>query len=447
MEKVTDLEEIQEKEIVNEVILSIIDKNIKELANINGEFWINTLEVDYSMILDKCNEFDKSYVKRIFNSIDIEVKKAILKKYGYNSVREILDEFELPNEIKEVIKDLALLKEYSSKLNYDVIISYLEIDKKIDFKFNKIKMMTALLLNKGLCKDELLTYLLISKCERYSYNHFIMNVNREDDIDEVELAEIKEFEDKGVNIDKILSNKVIDDFLEKYESENKTGLISKCVKSFIYKKELIIFILRDAFREGARTVKKFIVNTKAEYIVLRFSLDSKNLRIRTLKDNEDEFCTYLGEEIVEYFNNKYKVTYISSELYNSDEDIERFKLSCIKESITNISLYQIDFVNEGILGLPIISIQQESNKVSLKKSIDAEGNGELFKLLVNSKLRKVKVKYFDGKDHIFTLKFEDKGEKTLIFISGKGGGIDKRRNLIKLYKAEVGINILEVKEK
>ena len=96
-----------------------------------------------------------------------------------------------------------------------------------------------------------------------------------------------------------------------------------------------------------------------------------------------------------------------------------------------------------------MSFVKTSEHISLSESLGYQGEEQTFlrEMITQSEISKMKVAFLaNRKVHIFGFKLRKIGEVTYVFISGQGGGIRKRKQLIDLLNNETGIRVLESKD-
>lgn len=425
--------------------------NINFLNTIEPDAWRNVLETDYqgaesSFILKE------DYIKFV-TSISPIIRSTIFQSYGWQNYEDLPDV--LPGQFKIDIKTLGVLKEFSSRLNKDIVFGYFN-DYLQENDFLEVvqstgeakRVLLIILLVNDLNIEVLQQLLLISRYERFGYQDYTLIMDLENIGDPRRQAELRAIEARGLNNIEITTG-TVNSILQNYESSNSTGLNSLCLKVTFYNNEYVVFILRESQRGGLRTFQEFIVGMYADLIVLRFNANLKELKVRAVETVKEEVYQSFANEIVKSIDQTLTPKYIKSSASNSDTVITAFIQALLNEEINNISLHSIDISNCPLPGTPNMSFVKTSEHISLSESLGYQGEEQTFlrELIIQSEISKMKVAFITNrKAHIFGFKLRNIGEVTYVFISGQGGGIRKRKLLIDLLNNETGIRILESKD-
>lgn len=425
--------------------------NITFLNTIESDTWRNILETDYqgaesSFILKD------DYIK-FATSISPIIRSTIFQSYGWENYGDLPDD--LPNQFKIDLKTLGVLKEFSSRLNKDIVFGYfndylLENDllEVVQSTGEAKRVLLTLLLVNDLNIEVLQQILLISRYERFGYQDYTLIMDLENIADPRRQAELRAIEARGLN-NPVITTEMVNSIIQNYELSNSTGLNSLCLKVTSYNNEFVVFILRESQRGGLRTFEEFIVGMNADLIVLRFNGNLKELKVRAVETVKEEVYQTFANEVVKSIDQTLTPKYIKSSASNTDTVITAFIQALLNEEINNVTLHSIDISNCPLPGTPNVSFVKTSEHISLSESLGYQGEEQTFvrELITQSEISKMKVAFLTNrKVHIFGFKLRKIGEVTYIFISGQGGGIRKRKLLIDLLNNETGIRILESKD-
>ncbi|HDX9635632.1 TPA: hypothetical protein ROY20_003471 [Bacillus cereus] len=361
----------------------------------------------------------------------------------------------LPNQFKIDVKTLRVLKEFSSRLNKDIVLGYFndyleenDLLEVINSNVESKRVLLILLLVKDLNIELLQQLLLISRYERFGYQDYTLIMDLNGIEDPRRQAQLKGVEVQGL-INPEITSETVNAILQKYETSKNTGLNSLCLKVTFYNNEYVIFILRESQRGGLRTFEEFIVGMNADLIVLRFNANLTELKVRAVESVKEEVYQKFAKEIVKSIDKTLTPKYIRSSASNSDTVITGFIQALLNEEITNVSLQSMDISNCPLPGAPNMSFIKTSEHISLSESLGYQGEDQTFfrELIAQSDINKIKISFLLGKKaHIFGFKLRRIGEVTYVFISGQGGGIKKRQLLMRLLNTETAIRILESKD-
>lgn len=425
--------------------------NINFLNTIDSDTWRNILETDYQGAESSFILRD-DYIKFV-SSISPVIRSTIFHLNGWQGYDDLPEG--LPDQFKIDIKTLGVLKEFSSRLNKDIVFGYLnghleEIDllEVVQSTGEAKRVLLTLLLVHDLNIELLQQLLLISRYERFGYQDYTLIMDLENVGDPRRQAELRAIEVQGL-INPDITAETVNGILQNYESSNTTGLNSLCLKVAFYNNEFVVFILRESQRGGLRTFEEFIVGMNADLIVLRFNENLKELKVRAVETVKEEVYQTFANEIVKSIDQTLTPKYIKSSASNSPTVITGFIQSLLNEENNNVSLHSIDISNCPLPGTPSMSFTKTSEHISLSESLGYQGEEQTFlrELISQSDLSKIKVSFLTNrKAHIFGFKLRKIGEVTYVFISGQGGGIRKRKMLIDLLNNETGIRILESKD-
>ncbi|RSK49691.1 hypothetical protein [Bacillus canaveralius] len=425
--------------------------NINFLNTIDSDTWRNILETDYQGAESSFILRD-DYIKFV-SSISPVIRSTIFHSNGWQNYDDMPEG--LPDQFKIDIKTLGVLKEFSSRLNKDIVFGYLnghleEIDllEVVQSTGEAKRVLLALLLVHDLNIELLQQLLLISRYERFGYQDYTLIMDLENVGDPRRQAELRAIEVQGL-INPDITAETVNGILQNYESSNTTGLNSLCLKVAFYNNEFVVFILRESQRGGLRTFEEFIVGMNADLIVLRFNENLKELKVRAIETVKEEVYQTFAYEIVKSIDQTLTPKYIKSSASNSATVITGFIQSLLNEENNNVSLQSIDISNCPLPGTPSMSFTKTSEHISLSESLGYQGEEQTFlrELISQSDISKIKVSFLTNrKANIFGFKLRKIGEVTYVFISGQGGGIRKRKMLIDLLNNETGIRILESKD-
>ncbi|MED2038247.1 hypothetical protein P4V58_13770 [Bacillus wiedmannii] len=425
--------------------------NIKFLNTIGPDTWRNILETDYqgasSMLVLK-----NDYIKFV-SSISSVIKSTIFQSNTWENDEDLPES--LPNQFKIDVKTLRVLKEFSSRLNKDIVLGYFndyleenDLLEVINSNVESKRVLLILLLVKDLNIELLQQLLLISRYERFGYQDYTLIMDLNGIEDPRRQAQLKGIEVQGL-INPEITSETVNAILQKYETSKNTGLNSLCLKVTFYNNEYVIFILRESQRGGLRTFEEFIVGMNADLIVLRFNANLTELKVRAVESVKEEVYQKFAKEIVKSIDKALTPKYIRSSASNSDTVITGFIQALLNEEITNVSLQSMDISNCPLPGAPNMSFIKTSEHISLSESLGYQGEDQTFfrELIAQSDINKIKISFLLGKKaHIFGFKLRRIGEVTYVFISGQGGGIKKRQLLMGLLNTETAIRILESKD-
>lgn len=425
--------------------------NIKFLNTIGPDTWRNILETDYqgasSMLVLK-----NDYIKFV-SSISSVIKSTIFQSNTWENDEDLPES--LPNQFKIDVKTLRVLKEFSSRLNKDIVLGYFndyleenDLLEVINSNVESKRVLLILLLVKDLNIELLQQLLLISRYERFGYQDYTLIMDLNGIEDPRRQAQLKGVEVQGL-INPEITSETVNAILQKYETSKNTGLNSLCLKVTFYNNEYVIFILRESQRGGLRTFEEFIVGMNADLIVLRFNANLTELKVRAVESVKEEVYQKFAKEIVKSIDKTLTPKYIRSSASNSDTVITGFIQALLNEEITNVSLQSMDISNCPLPGAPNMSFIKTSEHISLSESLGYQGEDQTFfrELIAQSDINKIKISFLLGKKaHIFGFKLRRIGEVTYVFISGQGGGIKKRQLLMRLLNTETAIRILESKD-
>lgn len=430
---------------MNEVIRS----NIDLLKTITEEHWKDVLETDCDGAKNRLL-LEEDYLT-LLDTFPRQIRSCILEPYGVPNTRELPPP--LDNPLKSDILVLSLLKEYMSQLIRDVTLEYLK-DALIERDYwdtvssmgMQNRLILALLLS-SLNAELLHMCLLVSRCERYGYEEYILLMDMERVLDPLRQAELRQVEIIGIDTPNITAT-LIDDILERYEAANNTNLSSTCLKVINYQDEIVVFILRESQRSGLRTFRRYIVDMNADLIVLRFSPTLKDLRVRAVNIVREDVYLTIANNIVVSNDPRIPANFVKKSYGNALTVFQTFIQELLSENIPGVEMNHIEMV-VPLPGRPALIIERKSSEVSLLQSMsDDRRNIDLSSLIPDSKIKKVKVTYtVNRKPHIFTLQMSESADQIYVMISGNGGGIRKRRTLISLLDDYTNIRILESKEK
>ncbi|MGE6365794.1 hypothetical protein ACQKD9_18745 [Bacillus paramycoides] len=430
-----------------------IVNGINFFSTIEEDTWRNILETDYQGARSTLLVRD-DYIKFV-SSIAPVIRLAIFQSNGWERYDDIPEE--LPNQFQDQIKVLRLLKEFSSRLNKSILLSYFndyleenDLLEVVQSTGEAKRILLILLLKDDLSVELLQQLLLISKYERFGYQDYTLIMDLENVEDPLIQARLGEIEARGFNNPEITAE-TIDAILQRYEEGNGTGLNSLCLMVTFYNNEFVIFILRESQRGGLRTFEEFIVGMNADLIVLRFTANLKELKVRAVESVKEEVYQKIANEIVRSIDQDVRPKYIRSSASNSDTVITRFLQSLLNEEITNVSLHSIDISNCPLPGRPSISFVKTAGHITLSESLGYQGDGQeqafLRELIIQSEIKKIKISFLLGRGtHIFTFKLRKIGEVTYVLINGQGGGIGKRQLLMALLNRQTEVRILESKD-
>lgn len=429
-----------------------IIQNINFLNTIELDTWKNTLETDYQGA-EMSFLLREDYIKFI-SSIAPAIRKTIFELNGWKSIKDLPDP--LPDQFKNVVRILGIFKEFTSRLNKEVVLEYLRENLEANNYFEIVestgeakRLLLALLLIDNLNIELLQQLLLISRYEGFGYQDYTLIIDLENVIDPRRQAELRTIETQGIANPNITID-MVNEILQNYESSNSTGLNSICLNVTFYNNEFIVFILRESQRGGLRTFEEFIVGMNADLIVLRFSANLKDLKVRAVDSVKEDVYLTISNNIVKSIDPSIKPNYVRNSASNTETVINNFIQAIINEEIDNISLYSLEIMNCPLPGRPSISFQKASAQISLSRSLGYGGEDPVFpfpELITGSEISKIKISFFDNrKSHIFSFKIRKVGEVSYVFISGQGGGIKKRKRLMDLLNIKTGIRILESKE-
>lgn len=432
--------------------MDIISQNINFLNTIEIDIWKNTLETDYLGAKSSFRLKD-DYIK-FLSSVSPVIRTTILEFNNWTNYRDVPED--LPDQFKIDVSILGVLKEFSSRLNKDIVLEYLK-DSLEENDYLQIvqscgevkRLILALLLVENLNIELLQLLLLISRYERFGYQDYTLVMDLEGVGDPLRQAQLRAIEAQGItepDINVELVNRVLSNF----ESNNATGLNSICLKAVFYNNEFVIFILRESQRSGLRTFEEFIVGLNADLIVLRFSQNLRDLKVRAVETVRENVYQSIANELVRSMDQTLTPQYLRSSLGNSEAVMNRFIQAVTNDEIPNISLYSLDIKNSPFPGRPNMSFQKTSAQISLSESLGYQGAEQDFRfseIISQSEISKIKVSFLNNrKNHIFTFKIRNTENSSYVFVSGQGGGIRKRQLLIDCLNNETDIKILESKE-
>jgi len=427
-------------------------QNINFLNTIELDIWRNTLETDYQGA-EMSFLLREDYI-RFISSIAPVIRTTIFELNDWQSIEDLPDP--LPNQFKNDVRILGILKEFTSRLNKEIVLEYLKENLEANNYLEIVentgqakRIFLALLLADNLSTELLQQLLLISRYERFGYQDYTLIMDLENVVDPRRQAELRTIEAQGIANPNI-TNDIVNELLQNYESSNSTGLNSICLKVIFYNNEFIVFILRESQRGGLRTFEEFIVGMNADLIVLRFSANLKDLKVRAVDTVKEDVYQAISNDIVKSIDPSLTPNYVKSGASNTETVINNFIQAIINEEIDTISLYSLEIVNSPLPGRPSISFQKTSDQISLSESLGYQGEDHVFpfsEIISHSEISKIKITFFyNRKSHIFSFKLRKIGEVSYVFISGQGGGIKKRKLLIDLLNHETGIRLLESKE-
>lgn len=428
-----------------------IINNIDFLNTIEPEEWRNILETDFQGAVSSFI-LKEDYIKCVA-SISPIVRSTIFQSYEWQSYEDFPDE--LPDQFKIDIKTLSVLKEFSSRLNKDIVFGYfndflLENDllEVVQSTGEAKRVLLIILLVNDLNIEVLQQILLISRYERFGYQDYSLIMDLDNIADPRRQAELRAIENQGLNNPEI-TTETINSILQNYESINATGLNSLCLKVTFYNNEYVVFILRESQRGGLRTFEEFIVGMNADLIVLRFNENLKELKVRAVETVKEVVYQTFANEIVKSIDQTLTPNYTRSSASNSDTIITAFIQAVLNEEVNNVSLHSVDISNCPLPGRPNVSFVKTSEHILLSESLGYQDEEQTFlrELITQSEISKMKITFLTNrKAHVFGFKLRKIGEVTYVFISGQGGGIRKRKLLIDLLNNETGIRILESKD-
>gem|GEM_PF-2833018 len=431
------------------ILKTIIKTNMDYLQTISVDDWKNILETDYSAITSIAINRDSCI--DIIKSVAPQVRVAILEnnRLEVKNIKDTIDQ-----KFIDDITVLQLLKHFIARLNREVVLDYLKdrVQEKwfveIEAAAQDKKILFAFLLTDDLDLETLKICLLLSLYERYAYQDYVLTADLETVLDPLREAEIRQFIATGIKNPKITEN-IVEEILQAYERSNDTKLSSKCPKVFNSGEEIIVFILRETQRSGLRTVEEYIVGTNADWIVLRFNLSLKQLKVRAVDIVKEEVYCTLANHIVSRLMPGFPVNYLKKSDGNVQSVINAVYTKLLNDSVSGVSLNEIQLKNCPFNGAPNMIIQKASN-IALAETLKEEfGNLTWFSIISQSIIDRLKIRYKikdKEKEHIFVLRFVKVDELVYVYISGQGGGIKKRQSLIRLLDSKTGVRILESKE-
>lgn len=431
-----------------------INTNINRLKAISNESWKNKLEIDYDGVLLKLVD-EQSYVNE-FVLIGTIIRKSILDNYNIENISDLT--VPLSNDLKDDIKMLVLLKGFISKLNRDITIEFLKDEltqqgfwSSVESAGQSYRLSLAILLLENLTLDKLHLCFLVSRYERFAYQDYQLFLDLEGIQDPLTQAEYREIQQRGFrNIQ--INEELVNSILESYERSNDTRLASECIKVLEYNNETVVFVLRESQRGGLRTFREFIVGWNANLMVFRFRENLRWLKVRAVDTVKEEVFTTIVNNIVKSRNPELPINYIKCSFSNTREQIVTMLQHLLADSIPGIELNELTLENTPFEGRPDIIVKRKSQAISLPQSLtDNERGFTLSSIVTASRVSKAKVVYITNRGrsinrHIFLLKIIESNNHYFIFLSGQGGGLNKRLRLINLINEYTGVRILELKE-
>ena len=421
--------------------------NLELLATITEEQWKNTLETDYPgattpFLIREDYEKLLAYLPKL-------IRDVLLEKAGTENL-SLLPET-LPQGFIQDIQSIRLLKEFLGRRKRNIVVESVR-ENLVASNFLSTVMsarddkqaLLALLLTTQLSLEDLKNCLYISNYDTYSYRDFVLLTNNEGVTDPLVLAELRQVQETGIANGNI-STELVEIILRQFEIENNTNLNSTCRKLLIYNNEVIIYILRESQRNGLRTFNEFIVGMNADWLVLRFSIDFRFLKVRAVEAVKPAVYSTIAPKIVESQIRPLSVYYVPRSDSNSDETVNYFVQRIISESLPNVRMGEIELGNTPFQGRPSIIIKKDSGPIMLGDTLTDNRNGlALVDIIPTSQVRKFKIVYdLNGKNHIFTISLTRVVNGTFVHISGQGGGVRKRQALIDYIRQETDLRIIE----
>ncbi|WP_286884834.1 hypothetical protein [Aneurinibacillus sp. UBA3580] len=415
-----------------EKIFDDVIKKVKEYQEITDEQWKHDLEVDIDFI--KTDTSIPDNLLKYFDSFPVLIKEIIKK---YNGDKEIEEEVKSKNkQLIDFILTFVKLKEFLSFKSEQVKTNYFltqHNEEKIEFiqTYNKNSHEFLFCLLTEVPSFNFLKDLFYS-CIKHSftYNEYDLAIDFEEIEDYVEREEAKERLNKGLKLD-IPSISIIDKELKKFEEEEKSNYINKCKKITNSENEIVFYILRESKRDSIRKIDELLVDTSADWTVIRFSDSFKKLKIRSTFKK----ASNIANRILYIMGGDRSFFYSPSDRQTSPYYLARFLANVLGGKIKNLELLEMKINPLSIHGAPSVVIKKES-EVPLRESIDTLRKQHNFKSVVDvNNIEHIKIRFTEGKAaHIFTLKISNVSGKRTKFIElgGKPGLLKKKERLIDM---------------
>ncbi|MBU4533396.1 MAG: hypothetical protein KJ650_07205 [Firmicutes bacterium] len=422
-----------------------INRNLDFLVTVREDQWRNDLETDFAVATEP---LDIDSCRRVLLSVAVDIRMIILERCGLTDYptepTDLTEAFEIN------VRILRLLKEYSGKLRRQIVLDYLregiaenwEIVERANQNQAVIK---AILLSGALSIELMKECLFMSSYESYAYRDYIMILDFEGVNDPIHRAHLQAVYNTGVN-NPVVTTEQVEEILRHYERENHSGLGSTCRAILRFDTEILVFILRESQRNGLRTIQEFIVGTNAEYILLRFSLDLKQLKVRAIDMVHPDVFLNFAAKIAGSVYRDLPLCYVLRSDSNDEDTVNNAVHTMIEGRSPNISVTEIELTEVHLQGRPTITLKRTSPNVELVRAVDDDGLGFTVRpLLTNSCISKIKVSYtLNRQPHVFLLKFlliED--HQIFVYVKGQGGGVRKRHALIEQLRSQLHLRVIE----
>ncbi|MCU5031543.1 hypothetical protein BK720_01625 [Bacillus thuringiensis serovar brasilensis] len=423
---------------------TVLEKCLAELSiysQITNREWRDYLELDVQSIDNNYTTFEE--LLAYYNELPIRFKD-IFNSYSLDSVPELLERDDVG--IKSLLLTFIKIKAFLSGKLEQVKIDYYE-SKLSEESLEQINSMPkyckdiySCLLIPGNKIEILQDILYLCLANTFSYIDYHLSLDLEGITDLVEQEELRNQLEDGYDMDTLNINAAnIDRALLIFEENQENNFNIQCRYIIRLENEMIIFILREDSRAAIRKIEEYLVDSSANWTVLRFYDGFKKLKVRSPLKNPDDLST----KIINAISDIETFFYVPSNKVTSLWSFTKFFVRLLGGKINNLELLEIKINPLGITGAPSFILRRESN-VSLKDSVDAiKNNG--FKLIRSVKdIEYIKVDFIEGASkNTYTLKFHNVSNGTLKYIEFMGRGkLLKRQRFIDILEA-MNINVNE----
>ncbi|MBL0385303.1 hypothetical protein JJB07_01475 [Tumebacillus sp. ITR2] len=427
---------------MSRVLVSSIIQNIQVCKRINDEQWKHELEVDVEHIININNTDEK--IRASFEELPINVKRIIDEFIGEETLTAI------SNRNSEAIETVLTCLKIYAFMGYkqgQVKKQYIESQLSnahfsfIEDQTKKSQEFVSCLLMGGDYLDHFKNILHLNKAHKFSYVEFALAVDLRNVDDFVEKQELEASLETGISLH-LPSVEAVDAVLSEVETSAESDYVSKCRGILQSEGEIIIFILRQDKRSSIRKVDEMVIDTSAEWTVLRFDERAKTVKIRSFFEMANEFAN----RILGLMNSSTVHYYVQSSKHTSKTRLVSFIQNLMAGDIPSLSIIELRVVPQNIPGNPEFTIKRVSELVTMQQSLNAlahRNNG--FRLFSDiDEIIYIKFEYNTSSgNNIYQLKFKGIAGTTAKSIEFYGrGGLTRIRN-IKQLLADYGVMVNE----
>ncbi len=409
-------------------------ENLYHYQNISNEDWRNLLEVDVEDIETRYSS--KAMILSYYERLPVKIREVLALYSGDKNIQELIEQED--QELYVLIETCIKLQAFLSGKVEAVKRRYLESKHTIEdltiinsYPKNSREMILCLLITDDHLKS-LLDIFYLCMANAFSYTEYEMAIELAGITDAVQREEaVIQLEDGFVVSD--VNIEAIDTVLRQFETEQETNFNIKCQYVISLDNEIVLFVLREDTRKSIRKIDELLVDTSADWTVIRFYNNLKRVKIRSnVKDIDKLLTKTLGSfEVPRFF------FYIASNKTTTKWDLTKFFVRVLNSKISNVRLLELKTSPASTIGVPSILIRRES-EIELKETLDSMRN-DGFKLLKSTdEIEYLKVEFTEHTvTHIYQLKFNSvvNVNSKYVQFSGKGGSLPKRRRFLELLES------------